>query len=244
MTTPYPPEEEERSLRLRELPAQDLPREKLMRHGRAALSDEELIALFLRTGLRGCNVLELSAKIKRSAGSLASLGTMEAAEIASLCKGIGPAKAATLAAVFELGQRAVKEQVLKLDMRNAETVYDYLASDLRFEEQECMVVLLLDAQHRLIRRVNIAKGSVAGVSCHPRDIFRSAIRYNASSIILAHNHPSGDPRPSKADRVLTEEIVKAGELLRIRVQDHVIIGSLAEGRSCPYFSFFQQNCLP
>ncbi len=243
MTLEYPPDED-RPLRLRELPEQDLPREKLMRLGRAALSDEELIALFLRTGLKGCNVLELSAKMKRSAGSLAALGSMEAAEIASLCKGIGPAKAATLAAVFELGQRAVKEEAAKRDMRDAEAVYDYLASDLRFEEQENMVALLLDAQHRLIRRVNIAKGGLTAVNCHPRDIFRAAIRYNASSIVLAHNHPSGDPRPSKADKHLTEQIVAAGDLLRIRVQDHVIIGSRAEGRSCPYYSFFQHNCMP
>ncbi len=235
--------DKERSLRLRELPEEDLPREKLMRRGRASLTDEELIALFLRTGLKGCNVLELSAKMKRAAGSLAALGSMEANEIAGLCKGIGPAKAATLAAVFELGQRAVKEQVVKQDMRDANAVYEYLASDLRFEEQENMVALLLDTQHRLIRRVNVSKGTLGGVACHPRDIFRAAIRYNASSIILAHNHPSGDPRPSKADRHLTEEIAKAGDLLRIRLQDHVIIGTRAEGRSCPYFSFFQNNLL-
>ncbi len=236
----YPPTED-RPLRLKELPEEELPREKLMKHGRAALSDEELIALFLRTGLQGCNVLELSAKIKRQAGSLAALGSMEAAEIASLCKGIGPAKAATLAAVFELGQRAVKEQVKKRDMRDCQVVYEYLASDMRFEEQETMVALLLDTKHHLIRRVNIAKGSVAGVTCHPRDIFRAAIRHNASSIIIAHNHPSGDPRPSKADKHLTEQIVEAGELLRIKVHDHIIIGSTAEGRSCPYYSFYQNH---
>lgn len=243
MPQPYVAEEE-RSLRLKEMPEQDLPREKLMRLGRASLTDEELIALFLRTGLKGCNVLELSAKMKRAAGSLSALGSMEAAEIATLCKGIGPAKAATLAAVFELGQRAVKEKLVNQDMRDARAVYDYLAPDMHFEEQETMVALLLDNQHKLIRRVNIAKGTLAGVSCHPRDIYRAAIRYNAASIIIAHNHPSGDPRPSKADRYLTEELAKAGALLRIRLLDHVIIGSYSKERETPYFSFNEHNCMP
>lgn len=239
----YPSHDEERPLRLKELPEQDLPREKLMRHGRASLSDEELIALFLRTGLKGCNVLELSAKMKRTAGSLAALGRMEAHEIASLCKGIGPAKAATLAAVFELGQRAFKEELVNRDMCEASLVYQYLAPDMRYEEQENLVVLLLDAQHKLIKRVNVSKGTLSSVICHPRDIFREALRYNASSLILAHNHPSGDPKPSKADRLLTREIAKAGLLMRIRVHDHVIIGSPSPERDCPYFSFFDHGLM-
>lgn len=237
---PYPPTEE-RPLRLREMPEQDLPREKLMRLGRASLTDEELIALFLRTGLKGCNVLELSAKMKRAAGSLAALGSMEASEIATLCKGIGPAKAATLAAVFELGQRAVKEQLESEDMSDAQRVYDYLASDMRYEEQENMVALLLDARHRLIKRVHIAKGTLSAVSCHPRDVFRAAIRYNASGIVLAHNHPSGNPKPSKADRHLTTELAKAAELLQIKLLDHIIIGSPSTEYASPYYSFYENN---
>ena len=229
---------------LRELPEEDLPREKLMRLGRAALSDEELIALFLRTGLQGCNVIELAGLMKRAAGSLANLGCMEAPEIAELCKGIGPAKAATLAAVFELGQRAVKEEMSAQTMNEAQKVYDYLAPELRFEEQEIMIVLLLNTRHQLIRRVEVAKGTVNGVVCHPRDIFRAAIRYNAKSLILVHNHPSGDPKPSKADKHLTEEIAKAGELLRIRLNDHVIIGSTAPDRKQAYYSFFEEGSLP
>ncbi len=231
------------ALQMRDLPEQDLPREKLMRYGRSKLSDEELIALFLRTGLKGCNVLELSAKMKRAAGSLAALGAMEASDIAALCKGVGPAKAATLAAVFELGSRAVKEQLSSQDMSSASSIYDYLAADLRYEHQENMVLLLLDVRNRLIRRVNVGKGTLSRVIVHPRDIFRDAIKYNAHGIILAHNHPSGDPTPSKADLSLTKELLAAADILHMRILDHVIIGARSATRPCPYFSFYEEGLM-
>ncbi len=236
--------QEDDTLQMRDLPEEDMPREKLMRHGRSKLSDEELIALFLRTGLKGCNVLEMSAKIKRAAGSLAALGAMEAQDIAALCKGVGPAKAATLAAVFELGARAVKEQLASQDMRSARCVYDYLAADLRFEQQENMVALLLDIRYRLIRRVNVSKGTLSRVIVHPRDIFREAIRHNAHCIIIAHNHPSGDPKPSKADIQLTEQLVDAANVLHIRIIDHIIIGAESDTGRLPYYSFQEQGFMP
>lgn len=234
-------------LRMTDLPAQDLPREKLARAGRASLTDEELIAIFLRTGVPGCNVLELAGKLKRAAGSLAALGALEAEDITHLLgegKGIGRAKAATLAAVFELGQRAVKEQVRAKAMNTPEQVYEYLSGDLRFETQENMVALLLDSQHKLIRRVRVGLGTLTRVMVHPRDVFGPAVRYKASSLILAHNHPSGDPRPSNADRLLTEELKKAADVMRVRLLDHVIIGAPAPNRKKPYFSFADDGLLP
>ncbi len=224
-------------LQLRDMNEDDLPREKLARLGRAMLTDEELIALFLRTGLHGCNVLELAAQLKQRAGSLAALGAMEAADINKLCKGIGPAKAATLAAVFELGQRAVRESHAARPMANAATVYNYLAGDLRYEEQENLIVLLLDARHCLIRRVQLYRGTLTRLIIHPRDIFREAIRYNASSVVVVHNHPSGDPTPSRADETLTREIADAGKLLRLPLLDHVIIGTPAPSRPKAWYSF-------
>ncbi len=224
-------------LQLRDMNESDLPREKLMRLGRSMLTDEELIAIFLRTGLHGCNVLELAAQLKRKAGSLAALGTMEASDLLTLCKGIGPAKAATLAAVFELGQRAVKEELAALPMADASTVYHYLAGDLRYEEQENLIVLLLDSRHRLLRRVPVYRGTLTRLIIHPRDIFREAIRHNASSLIIVHNHPSGDPAPSRPDEQFTCEIVEAGKQLRIPVLDHVIIGSPALNRPKAWYSF-------
>lgn len=225
-------------------PAEQLmPREKMLRHGRSALSDEELIALFLHTGLQGCPVLELAALIKKTAGSLANLGTMDAREIMECCKGIGPAKATTLAAAFELGQRAVRENLERTAMRSPRVVYDYLIGDLRYETEENLVLLMLDSRKQLIRRSLIARGSLTTVPTNPRSIFRAALISNAACIIMAHNHPSGDPTPSNADTELTRAIAQCGELMRIPLFDHVILGTEAPGRSLPYYSFRQNNLL-
>ncbi len=230
-------------LQLRDMREDDLPREKLIRLGRATLSDEELIAIFLRTGLHGCNVIELATLLKQRAGSLAALATMEAADILKLTKGIGPAKAATLAAVFELGHRAVREELMGERMDAAATVYRFLAGELRYEEQEKLVALLLDSHHHLVRRVTVGQGTLTRLLVHPRDVFREAIRHNASSLIIAHNHPSGDPTPSKMDVSLTHELVRAGELLHVPLIDHVVVGAPAPGRALPYYSFRDNNRL-
>ena len=224
---------EAKSPKLLDLAEDERPREKLIQRGRAALSDEELIAIFLRTGLKGCNVLELAARLKRAAGSLTALGSMEAREIAKCCKGIGSAKAATLAAVFELGQRAVKENLKRIDMGTPAAVYEYLAGELRYEQQEHFIALMLDSRRHLIRRCTISKGTINRTMVHPRDVFREAITSNAASIILAHNHPSGDVSPSKLDRELTRELVNAGDAMHIPITDHLIIGT----GSTPYYSF-------
>lgn len=229
--------------KLLDMAAEERPREKLLQQGRSALSDEELIAIFLRTGLKGCNVLELAAKLKRAAGSLTALGRMEAREITQCCKGIGAAKAATLAAVFELGHRAVKEEVRRDDMGDPETVYRFLVGELRFEQQENFIVLLLDTRRRLIKRCNISKGTVNRTLVHPRDVFREAILCGASSIIVVHNHPSGDVSPSKQDRELTLSLAASGETLHLPLLDHVIIGAPTPQNPLPYYSFRQQGFL-
>ena len=225
-------------------PAEQLmPREKMMRHGRSSLSDEELIALFLHTGLQGCPVLELAARIKKAADSLANLGSMDAREIMECCKGIGPAKATTLAAAFELGQRAVRENLERTELRSPRTVYDYLIGDLRYETEENLVLLMLDSRKQLIRRSLIARGTLASVPANPRSIFRAALISNAACIIMAHNHPSGDPAPSNADVELTKAIAQCGELMRIPLFDHIILGTEAPGRALPYYSFRKNNFL-
>lgn len=231
-------------LKLLDMAIDDRPREKLLSKGRSVLSDEELIAIFLRTGLKGCNVLELAARLKRAAGSLTALGRMEAREITQCCKGIGSAKAATLAAVFELGHRAVKEQLTREDMSTPAAVYEYLAGDLRYEQQENFVVLMLDTRRHLIRRCNISKGTLNRTMVHPRDVFREAIICNACSVILAHNHPSGDPSPSKPDRELTRELINAGHAIHIPVLDHIIIGTNRDTSTLPYYSFREHGFIP
>lgn len=225
------------------LPSDELPREKLTQHGRSSLSDEELIAIFLRTGIQGCNVLELAARLKKNAGSLAALGKLEAPDICALHKGIGPAKAATLAAVFELGQRAARESQQHVVFDSPQAVYDYFVGELRFEPQEHMYALLLNARRELIRRSEIGRGTLTRLVIHPRDVFRDAIRYSASGIVLVHNHPSGYPEPSSADEQLTKEIDMAGELLRIPLIDHIIIGAPGKNRSKPYYSFGEHGKL-
>lgn len=231
------PNIDEPTLQLRDMNENDLPRERLLREGRAALTDEELIAIFLRTGIHGCNVLEVAGKLKRAAGSLSALGRWDAAEIMESVKGIGPAKAATLAAVFELGQRAVKEQLVQKEIVTAQQVYDLLAGELRYESVENLVVLLLDTHRRLLRRVNLGRGTLTNVMTHPRNIFREAVIHHAAGFIIVHNHPSGRPVPSKADDKLTESVAAAAKIMCIPLVDHVIIGSPSEGQELPYYSY-------
>lgn len=229
---------DETPLQLRDMNEKDLPRERLLRDGRGALTDEELIAIFLRTGVHGCNVLEVAAKLKRAAGgSLARLGRWDAAEIMASCKGIGPAKAATLAAVFELGQRAVKEELEHQEIISAQQVYDLLAGELRFENVENLLVLLLDTHRRLLRRVNLGRGTLTNVMTHPRNIFREAVIHHAAGFILVHNHPSGRPVPSKADDKMTDTIAAASKIMCIPMLDHVILGSPSAGQELPYYSY-------
>lgn len=228
---------DEPTLQLRDMNENDLPRERLLREGRGALTDEELIAIFLRTGIHGCNVLEVAGKLKRAAGSLAALGRWDAAEIMASVKGIGPAKAATLAAVFELGQRAVKEQLVQKEIVTAQQVYDLLTGELRFETVENLIVLLLDTHRRLLRRVNLGRGTLTNVMTHPRNIFREAVIHHAAGFIIVHNHPSGRPVPSKADDKLTESVAAAAKIMCIPLVDHVIIGSPSEGQELPYYSY-------
>lgn len=228
---------DEPTLQLRDMNENDLPRERLLREGRGALTDEELIAIFLRTGIHGCNVLEVASKLKRAAGSLAALGRWDAAEIMASVKGIGPAKAATLAAVFELGQRAVKEQLVQKEIVTAQQVYDLLTGELRFETVENLIVLLLDTHRRLLRRVNLGRGTLTNVMTHPRNIFREAVIHHAAGFIIVHNHPSGRPVPSKADDKLTESVAAAAKIMCIPLVDHVIIGSPSEGQELPYYSY-------
>lgn len=229
--------------RLKELPSDSLPREKLSALGRSALSDEELLAIFLRTGVRGCNVLELAARIKKAAGSLAALGAMDADALRALHKGMGKAKAATLAAVFELGQRAAREDMIRHQLATAESVYNLLVGELRYETQEVLLLLLLDSRGMLIRKERIASGTLTRVLVHPRNVFTPALKYNAARFILVHNHPSGNSSPSKADDELTRTINAAAELMCLRFQDHVIIGAPTAERRKPYFSYAEEGNL-
>jgi DNA repair protein RadC len=223
------------STKIHELPEQDRPREKLARLGATALTDSELIAILLRTGLPGANAVDVARQLLQRFGSLAGLARCTVPELSAI-KGVGPAKSVQLAAAFGLASRLARESLEKLPMSTPPQIHALLGDELRALHQESLRVVLLDTKMRLMRVEEVSMGTLTETSAHPREIFRPAILHAAYAIVLVHNHPSGDPAPSEADRRLTTRLVETGRLLQIAVIDHIIIGSAAGGRQ-PWFSF-------
>ncbi len=218
------------------LPRHDRPREKLAERGAEALSDSELIAILLRTGLPGTNAVEMARQLLNRYGSLAALARAPVADLSRI-KGIGPAKAIQLAAAFGLGSRLAVESFERLPFNEARIVYRYLAPQMRLLERESLRVLLLDTRLRLIRMEEISLGSINESIAHPREVFRPALLYSAYAVVVVHNHPSGDPMPSKSDRQATRRLSEAARILMIELFDHLIIGSPSEEHPSGYFSF-------
>ena len=229
------------SPRIHELPAEDRPREKLATRGAAALSDSELIAILLRTGLPGANAVDVARQLLAEFQSLSGLARCTVAELSRI-KGVGPAKAVQLAAAFGLAARLARESLHRQPLDTPTAIYDLLGAELRSLHRESLRVVLLDTKNNLLRVEEISLGSVNESIAHPREIFRPAIIYSAFAIILVHNHPSGDPAPSDADRRLTVRLAEAARLLQIHLHDHVIIGTAGNGRQ-PWFSFREMGLL-
>ncbi|MFM7181857.1 MAG: DNA repair protein RadC [Verrucomicrobiales bacterium] len=223
-------------MKIQELPQEDMPREKLLRLGPEALSDAELLALLVRTGFKGKDVLEVCRDLIQHAGDLVNLGRMSPQEIQSKSKGIGKAKSCELAAVFELGRRALRQQIYKDKIDSPEAVYQLMAHQMSTLRREALQVILLNTRHRLMRVETVSLGSVNESIADPREVFREAIIQGAFAIILVHNHPSGDPSPSEMDRTLTKRMAQVADMLRIRLLDHIIIGQPSPDHQ-PYFSF-------
>jgi DNA repair protein RadC len=228
-------------LKIRELPPDDRPREKLIARGATALTLAELIALLLRTGVPGANAVEVASELLARYGSLNGLSRCTLDELKKI-PGIGPAKAIELTAVFELGKRLTKETLNREKIDTPELVYRLLADDLRGLHKESLRVILLDTRYRLQRIEEVSLGSLNESIAHPRDVFRPAVISSAYAVIVAHNHPSGDPSPSQADHSLTRRLAEAAELLQIKLLDHIIIGAPSENRA-PYFSFKEAGVL-
>ena len=228
-------------LKISEMPQDDRPREKLLARGASALTDAELIAILLRTGLPGANAVQVAAKLLDRFKSLNGLSRCTVEEIAEI-PGIGPAKALHLVAAFTLGQRLARETLAREKIDSPELVYDLLASEMRALHKESLRVILLDTRYHLLRIQEVSLGSVNESIAHPRDVFRPAVISSAYAVIVAHNHPSGDPSPSQSDHSLTRRLAEAAELLQIKLLDHIIIGAPAEGRA-PYFSFKEAGVL-
>lgn len=209
---------------IKEWPAEERPREKLLLQGAAGLSDAELLAIFLRTGVNGQSAVDLARQLLRAFGSLrALLGADQQAFCAA--HGLGPAKYAQLQAVLEMSKRHLAEQLQRGDaLTSPQLTRDYLQAQLRDRAREVFALLLLDNQHRVIKFVELFYGTLDSASVWPREIVQIALKHNAAAVILAHNHPSGVAEPSRADRQITDRIMAALALIDIRVLDHLVIG--------------------
>lgn len=230
-----------RSPKIHELPADERPRERLAAHGAAALSDSELIAILLRTGVVGANAIEVARQLLAEFGNLSGLARSTVKELARI-KGVGPAKAVQLAAAFGLASRLARET---LDRRSVDTpakIWELLGAQMRTLQTESLRVLLLDTKLKLMRSEEVFRGSINECIAHPREIFRPALLHSAYALIVVHNHPSGDPTPSSSDQRLTTRLREAAELLQIRLIDHIILGSGDGGRQ-PWFSFREAGVL-
>lgn len=204
-------------------PDPDAPRERLGTRGPGALSDAELLALVLRTGVRGRDALALARQLLRRAGGLPQLVNRGPLELTRE-PGIGRAKAASIVAALEIGARVASRRLTPgMAVRSPDDVFAHFHPRLRGERQECFVLLLLDGRRRLIREVWVTRGTLTASLVHPREVFRSALREAAAALVLVHNHPSGDPAPSPEDRAITERLVRVGALVGIPVLDHVVV---------------------
>ena len=209
---------------MRELPEAEKPREKLLCHGPAVLSNTELIAVLMGTGTYEESVMTLASRIIASAGGLAGLAALDPQEMTEI-KGIGPAKASCLSAALELGRRmAAQGGKERIRLGNPEDASVLFMEDMRHLRKENFRCALLNIKNELLSIEMISVGCVNATHASPRDVFEGAIRKGAAAVIVAHNHPSGDPAPSEEDKKLTRRLCESGKILGITVLDHIIIG--------------------
>ncbi len=209
-------------------PEEERPREKLIALGAAALSDAELLAIFLRVGVKGKSAVDLARDLLLRFGSLNGLFAAGAAEFAAV-PGMGNAKYVQLQAVLELARRALREEIASRDILSSpRQVRDFLRLKLATLPYEVFMVLLLDAQNRLIVATEVFRGTLTQTSVYPREIVKLALAYNAAAAVLAHNHPSGVAQPSRADEAITQTLKQALGLVDVRLLDHFIIAGMQE----------------
>jgi len=209
---------------LKDLPPDARPREKLLARGPGALSDAELLALLLRTGMAGTSVLQLAQQLLDQFGGVAGLLNTQADDLKRI-KGLGgTAKRAELVAVLELARRALAEQLkARAVLDSATAVKDYVQLHLASRPHEVFAVLFLDSQHRLLALEELFRGTLSQTSVYPREVALRALHHHAAAVVLAHNHPSGSVQPSRADEALTQSLTAALALIDVRVLDHVIV---------------------
>lgn len=211
-------------MNLQEIPPDTRPREKMLSRGPGALSDTELLALLLRTGVAGRNVLQLAQDMLLASGGLANLLITPAYQRGKI-KGLGPAKQTELLAVMELAKRAMSQQLQSREvMQNAASVQLFLQLHMAHKHHEVFAMMFLDAQHKLLCMETLFRGTLSQTSVYPREVVLRALHHHSAAVVLAHNHPSGSVHPSPADLHLTRTLKSALAMVDVRVLDHVIVG--------------------
>ena len=209
---------------MRDLPREERPRERMAVHGGQSLSGAELLAILLRTGTRGESVLQQSERILSHFGGLRSLANASLTELSSMF-GVGKAKAMTIMAAVELGRRlSITDAADSPIVRSPRDAAELLMGRMRFLDREHFLVVLLNARNQPLAVETVSVGHLTASLVHPRELFKTAIQKSAAAVILAHNHPSGDPNPSQEDLLLTKRLREGGELLGIEILDHIIFG--------------------
>jgi len=212
------------AMHIRDWPADERPREKLLARGAAVLSDAELLAIFLGSGLRGRDAVQTSRELLAAHGPLRTLLDTPPGALAKL-PGLGPARACTLAAALELGNRHLAAALERGEaLTDPQAAGRYFARRLRSRQHEVFAVLFLDTRHRALAFEEMFQGTVDGAEVHPREVVRRALALNAAAVILGHNHPSGHPEPSAADRAITARLKQALALVEVRLLDHFVVG--------------------
>lgn len=211
-------------MQISQMPKAARPREKLLSQGAGSLSDAELLAIFLRTGIKGLNAIELAENLLLSLGSLKSLFSLSCDDFCQQL-GLGPAKYVQLHATLELSKRFFAEKLSRQTVFDSPfSVTSFLQCELQSEQKECFLVLLLDSQNRLIKSINLFQGTINAAFVYPREVVATVLKYNAANVILAHNHPSGVAEPSEADKLITKKLQQALNLIDVNVLDHIIVG--------------------
>jgi len=224
------------SHRIQDLPPKERPRERLERLGAASLTEAELLAILLRTGVRGASAVQLGTQLLQRFGGLSGLANADVSEIASH-KGVGHAKAVQIKAAFELALRTHRAMLDSIPLDSPEKIVQYVRDEMAHLDVEHLRVLHLNTRLRLIASDEVSVGTLSEAVAHPREIFRRVILRKAYGFVLVHNHPSGDPAPSQADIQVTKRICAGAELLQLHFYDHIIIGRPGPQHPQGYFSF-------
>ncbi len=221
---------------IKEIPLNDRPREKMAANGAAVLTDAELIAILLRTGTAEKSAIDIASEMTADGGLYKRLAGITRLNELTNIKGLGQAKAATVLAALEIGRRiASANPIEKIHLSCPQDVADFLMPRLRYAAKEQFVVILLNNKNKVIGTEVVSEGSLSSSIVHPREVFAPAILHHAAAIMVAHNHPSGDPKPSTEDEEVTRQLLRSGKVLGIPMIDHVIIG---DGN---YYSFLENE---